>query len=251
MRVTILGSGTNVHPRRAAAGYLVRTDRMFLLDFGPRTLANLMKTGVDRHRITHVLFSHFHADHFSDFITFFFDAVIHTKYEGGHRPDMTLIGPRGSTRLLKTILATFPGFASAPFRVFFKEAGDRSFTIGDTRIHPRTMTHVKNLHCVGYRVEYRGKAVAYSGDTQYCDNLVRLCRKADLALLDCSAPANRPSPVHLHAGQCGLVAEQAAAGRLILSHFYPIADRYDVQAQAAEEFGGPVQKARDLLTISL
>jgi ribonuclease BN (tRNA processing enzyme) len=64
IRVTVLGSGTNVHPTRAAAGYLVQTDQTFLLDFGPRTLSNLITSGVDRHRITHILFSHFHADHF-------------------------------------------------------------------------------------------------------------------------------------------------------------------------------------------
>ena len=92
MRLTILGSGTNVHPTRAAAGYLVRTDHTILLDFGPRTLANLLKTGVNRHRITHILFSHYHADHFSDFITYFFDAMIFTKYKEAkatadrHRP---------------------------------------------------------------------------------------------------------------------------------------------------------------------
>ena len=251
MRVTILGSGTNVHPARAAAGYLIRTDQTLVLDFGPRTLMNLIKSGVDRHRVTHVLFSHFHADHFSDFITFFFDAVIYAKYESGRRPDLTLIGPRGTIRLLKTIMASFPSFASAPFRVHFKEVGDRRFAIGDTTIQPRTMTHVKDLHCVGYRVEYGRKGLAYSGDTEYCENLVRLCRDVDLALLDCSFPANKPGPVHLHAGQCGLVADQASVGQLVLSHFYPVADRYDVRGQAAELFGGPVRKARDLMTITL
>ena len=72
IRVTVLGSGTNVHPTRAAAGYLIQTDQIFLLDFGPRTLTNLINSGVDRHRVTHILFSHFHADHFADFIPFFF-----------------------------------------------------------------------------------------------------------------------------------------------------------------------------------
>ena len=52
MRITILGSGTNVHPARAAAGYLVRTDQTILLDFGPRTLANL-KQGI--RELPHVL----------------------------------------------------------------------------------------------------------------------------------------------------------------------------------------------------
>jgi ribonuclease BN (tRNA processing enzyme) len=80
---------------------------------------------------------------------------------------------------------------------------------------------------------------------------VRLCGDADLAILDCSFPASRPNPVHLHAGQCGQVAREAGVGKLMLSHFYPIADRYDVKAQAGEAFGGPIMKARDLLQIKM
>jgi len=47
------------------------------------------------------------------------------------------------------------------------------------------------------------------------------------------------------------VAHEAGAGRLVLSHFYPIAERYDVQAQAAEAFAGPIVAARDLLRIKV
>lgn len=251
MRLTILGSGTNLHPARAASGYLVRTDRAILLDFGPRTLMNLMKTGVNRHRITHILFSHFHADHFSDFITFFFDAIIFTKYEGGTRAPLTVVGPRGTRQLFRALFAALPGFSRAPFSLRFMEVSDRPFWIGKTKVRPSTVTHSPRLHCLGYRLEYGGKALAYSGDSQYCQSLVRLCGDADLAVLDCSFPANRPGPVHLHAGQCGQVAQEAGVGRLVLSHFYPIADRYDVKAQAAEAFGGTILKAEDMLALRL
>lgn len=249
MRLTILGSGTNVHPTRAASGYLVQTDQLILLDFGPRTLMNLIKSGVDRHRITHVLFSHFHADHFSDFITFFFDALIHTKHEGGRRPDLTLIGPKGAGPLLRSIMATFPSFSNPPFGVRIREVGGRPFRIGDTLVVPKPVVHVPDLNCVGYRLEYNGKVVVYSGDAQYCDSLVRLCREADVAVLDCSFPANKPGPVHMHAGECGRVAREAGVGCLVLSHFYPVADRYDVKAQAGEEYGGRIRRGKDLLTL--
>lgn len=251
MRVTILGSGTNMHPSRAASGYLVQTDQAMLLDFGPRTLMNLIKSGVDRHRITHILFSHFHADHFSDFITFFFDALIYTKHEGGRRPDLTLIGPKGTKSLINSMMATFPSFSNPPFGVRIKEVGSRPFDVGDTLVIPKPVRHVPDLNCVGYRLEYNKKAVVYSGDAQYCDSLVRLCHDADAAVLDCSFPANKPGPVHMHAGECGLVAREAGVGCLVLSHFYPVADRYDVKAQAAEEYGGTIRKGKDLLTITL
>jgi ribonuclease BN (tRNA processing enzyme) len=251
MRLTILGSGTNVHPTRAAAGYLVRTDHTMLLDFGPRTLANLLKTGVNRHHITHILFSHYHADHFSDFITYFFDAVVFTKYQQGRRPPLTVIGPHGTKQLFRTLIVTLPSFKEARFAVQFKEVSDRPFWVGRTKIVPRTVTHSPDIHCVGYRIEYGGKALAYSGDSQYCSNLVRLCGGANLAVLDCSFPANRPGPVHLHAGQCGQVAKEAGVGQLVLSHFYPIAERYDVKSQAGEAYGGKILRARDRLTIRL
>ena len=251
MRLTILGSGTNVHPTRAAAGYLIHTDQVMLLDFGPRTLMNLVKTGVNRHRITHILFSHYHADHFSDFITYLFDEIIFAKFEGGSRPPLTVMGPPGTGRLFRTMFGVLPGFDQAPFPVRYRDLGDRAFRIGATKIIPTTVLHAPGLHCLGYRVEYQGRALAYSGDSQYCAPLVRLCGDADLAVLDCSFPASRPNPVHLHAGQCGQVAREAGVGRLILSHFYPIAERYDVRAQAGEAFDGSITKARDLLRIEL
>lgn len=250
MRVTILGSGTNLHPHRAAAGYLVATDQILLLDFGPRTLMNLLKTGTDRHQICHLLFSHYHADHFSDFITFFFDAVIHSKFSG-KRPDLSIIGPRGTKRLFRTMLRAFPSFNAGTFRIRIREVADRSFRIGETRVTPCTVVHSDRLHCVGYRVEHSGKVLAYSGDSQYCESLIGLCRGADVAILDCSFPENRPGIGHMHAGQCGQVAHRAAVGHLILSHFYPIAERYDVKRQAGRHFKDRISLGRDLMSVVL
>jgi ribonuclease BN (tRNA processing enzyme) len=251
MRLTILGSGTNVHPARAAAGYLVHTDQLLLLDFGPRTLMNLLRSGANRHRITHILFSHYHADHFSDFVTYLFDEMIFTKFEGGVRPPLTVMGPRGTGRLFRTMFGMLPGFDQAPFPVHYRDLEHRSVQVGATTVRPFPVLHTPGLPCLGYRIEHREKVLAYSGDSQYCAPLVRLCGDADLAVLDCSFPASRPNPVHLHAGQCGQVAREAGVRRLVLSHFYPIAERYDVRAQAGEAFGGPIVKARDLLKLTV
>ena len=250
MKLTILGSGTNVHPTRAAAGYLVKTDHVLLFDFGPRTLKNLMKAGVNRHRIRHILFSHFHADHFADFVHFFFDAVFYSRFIG-KRPDLTIIGPRGTRKLFGIMLKNFPGFNAARFKTTIREVRDQTFTIGRTRITARTVEHSARLHCLGYRIEYGKKALAYSGDSLYCKSLVQLCRKADVAVLDCSFPANRPGPNHLHAGDCGRVAQEAGVKRLILSHFYPIAERYDVKWQAGRHFKGRIIMGRDLLSTAI
>jgi ribonuclease BN (tRNA processing enzyme) len=251
MRLTILGSGTNVHPTRAAAGYLVQTDHLLLFDFGPRTLKNLMQTGVNRHRIRHILFSHFHADHFADFVHFFFDAVFHSRFVG-RRPDLTIIGPRGTQKLFGVMLKNFPGFSAARFKTTIREVSDQTFAIGRTRITARTVEHSKRLHCLGYRIEYKGKVLVYSGDSMYCKSLVQLCRNADVVVLDCSFPIQRQETTnHMHAGDCGRVAQEAGVKRLILSHFYPVAECYDVKAQAARHFTGRIIKGRDLLSTAI
>jgi ribonuclease BN (tRNA processing enzyme) len=250
MKLTILGSGTNVHPTRAAAGYLVKTDQLLLFDFGPRTLKNLMKAGVNRHAIRHILFSHFHADHFADFVHFFFDAVFHSKFVG-KRPDLMIIGPRGTKKLFGVMLKNFPGFSTAQFKTAIREVNDRTFMLGRTRITARTVEHSRRLHCLGYRIEHGGKVLAYSGDAMDCAGLRQLCRQADVAVLDCSFPIQRRGPNHMHAGDCGKVAEAAGVKRLILSHFYPIAERYDVKRQAALHFRGRIAKGRDLMTLKV
>ena len=250
MRLIVLGSGTNLHPKRAAAGYLVETDHLCLFDFGPRTLMNLLKIDVDRHRLQHFFFSHYHADHFSDFITFFFDAVIHATLVGPH-PPLTIYGPRGTRRLFMTILKEFPSFSPTPFAVRIKELTDQTIQLGETRITAGTVVHSSRLHCQGYRVEYRGKVLAYSGDAEYCAGVVRLCQEADVAVLDCSYPAQRPGKGHMTARDCGRVAQEAGVKRLILSHFYPVAERYNLIGQASEEFEGQVAMARDRMRIDI
>ena len=80
---------------------------------------------------------------------------------------------------------------------------------------------------------------------------MELCEGADVAVLDCSFPTQRPGANHMHAGDCGRVAREAGVKRLVLSHFYPVAERYDVVAQAGRTFGGRITMARDRMRITL
>src|SRR5438128_2966008 len=162
MRLTVLGSGTNVHPARAAAGYLVETDQVLLFDFGPRTLMNLIKVGADRHRLRHIFFTHYHTDHFADFLTFFFDAVVHAK-SVAPRPGLTIYGPRGTRRLFGTLLKVIPGFSRALFPITITELMDRTIRLRRTRVTAGTVRHSRSLHCQGYRVAHDGAVFTYSG----------------------------------------------------------------------------------------
>ncbi len=253
MRITILGSGTNLHPTRAAAGYLIETDHPFLLDFGPRTLMNLLRCTVDLHAIEHLFFTHHHADHVADFIPFFFDTVITAKINpsSSARKALNIFGPTGTRRMFGSIFRTFPAFTPSPFPVHIWNLGETSVIIGKTKIFTKYMTHTPSLRCLGYRIEYGGRAFAYSGDAQYSQNLVDMCRDVDIAVLDCSFPLEKPGEKHMNARDCGRVANEAGVKTLILSHFYPVCEVYDVKGQCAEVFGGKIIVGKDRMRLKV
>ena len=55
----------------------------------------------------------------------------------------------------------------------------------------------------------------------------------------------------LSATDAGQAAHAAGAGRLLLTHFWPGNDRHQSQAEAAEEFTGPILIADEDLVIPL
>ncbi|HNP61334.1 MAG TPA: hypothetical protein PKM72_10860, partial [Nitrospirales bacterium] len=63
--------------------------------------------------------------------------------------------------------------------------------------------------------------------------------------------SHQPGGSHMHAEECGKVAEKANAKKLVLSHFYEAADRSNVVAQARRFFSGPIIKGKDLLTFQI
>ena len=246
MKVIVLGSGTNVPSRRAAAGYLVKTDTNFVMDFGYRTFYNLSQV-TDRKKISHILISHLHPDHYEDFIPFFQNAVYESKKSS--RKDVTVIGPPGTKRLFSAML-NFPSFDGAKFKTRVREIPEGTFSIGKTKIVAKKVDHVPYLHCLGYRIEYSGKAIAYSGDAVLCEALVELCRNCDVAILDCSFPKNHPTGNHLGAINCGKVASEAGVKKLVLSHLYPACNGRDMAKECREVFNGEVIIAEDLMKIT-
>lgn len=97
----------------------------------------------------------------------------------------------------------------------------------------------------------RGRRLAVSGDTRPCPATVEAAREADLLVHEATfgdaEEARAAETTHSTAREAGRVAREAGVRRLVLTH---LSTRYDVDpsplaAQAAEEFAGPVEVARD------
>jgi len=112
---------------------------------------------------------------------------------------------------------------------------------------------------VGYRIEYKGHSIVYSGDTSSkTPNMVTLASGADVLIYDTSIMDVAPSPVfqalHTTPMRMGQVAAAAGVKTLVLSHITPITEpnldaiKSEIRAQG---FTGRIRVAHDLKVFNL
>jgi ribonuclease Z len=103
----------------------------------------------------------------------------------------------------------------------------------------------------------RGRRVAVTGDTRPCAATVEAARGVDLLVHECTfgdgEAARAVETTHSTAREAARVARDAGVERLVLTH---LSTRYDADpspllAQAAEEFPGAIEVARDGLVLEL
>jgi ribonuclease BN (tRNA processing enzyme) len=105
---------------------------------------------------------------------------------------------------------------------------------------------------LAYRIESaEGRVVVYSGDTQFCEELVRLAGKADLLVCESSFPDEWPCRGHMTPSLAGKTARLAGVRRLVLTHLNPVCEPEDILAQCRKEFHGELAVAEDLMRIEL
>lgn len=106
---------------------------------------------------------------------------------------------------------------------------------------------------LAYRIQLAdgGGALALSGDADAGLGLVDAARDAAWFVCDAAFPDAAYEPGHLTPGRAGRVASAARAQRLLLTHFYPACDGYDLAAQARATYAGEVTLAADLLRVTV
>ncbi len=251
MEITIIGSGTCVPSlRRAAPCILTDTGgKKILLDTGPGSIWQMLKAGITINDIEVIIYSHFHIDHIADLAPFIFAS----KYSPGifRTKDLTVVGPPG----LKEIYGYFTkacGQWIIPqhFTIHWIEATAQSIEFPSFVI--KTAPTVHTDRSIAIRIEDRqGTCVVYSGDSDYCKDLIRIAHNADLLILECAFPEHMKSEGHLIPSLAGKIACEAQCKRLLLTHFYPPCDKEDLLPPLRTEFSGEVILAEDLLKITV
>ncbi|MDA2938365.1 MBL fold metallo-hydrolase [Acidobacteria bacterium AH-259-A15] len=251
MRVTILGSGTSIpHPERSSPGFVIRFDRTaILVDPSSGSLHRAEKYGTPIKDIDCVLFSHYHPDHTGDLGPLLF-ALKNPEYFDVKK--LTLIGPPGLEDLHRGLLDLYGSWVQLEEeRLKIREIYDDQLKFPDWTVRSLPVLHTKNS--VGYRfIDSQGKVFAYSGDTDYCKDLLELTEAADAALIEAAQPSELKVEGHLTPKLAGKVAQRAGVRQLIITHLYPVCDDYDLLAEIRSSgYQGPAAIARDGMEIRL
>jgi ribonuclease BN (tRNA processing enzyme) len=249
VRLLVLGSnGTYPTPGCPCSGFLVEAgSTALMLDAGPGTVAALQAAGAVA-RLSALLVTHAHPDHCADVFSLFNLLRMGPEPRSG----LPALAPAGLAAGLARFLGA--GEDHSFHRVFDWQtvaAGDR-VGIGDLELTFGLADHqVTTLvtSCAG-----GGRRLVYSADTGPGGDLAALAAGADLLLCEATfqgEPEGAGWPYHLSAAGAGVLAREAGARRLLLTHLSPMLDPERSVAEAAAVFGGPVEWAAPGLEVEV
>ena len=266
--VQILGSGgPAINRDRASASYLlwIGNQARILVDMGGGAFLRFGQSQAKLSDLSLVAVSHLHPDHISDL-----PALLWLSHRA-RKDSLPIAGPSGND-----VAPSFPAFLS---RLFDEKNGAFQLlgsTLGApqgqsgggvrldvgvvdvTKAEPSivfdregvTVTALGiphgSLPTLAYRVQTRDVSVVFSSDqTGTNPRFVEFARGAHVLVMHLAIAAGTTNPLHAAPAVVGRVAQEAAVGRLIVSHI----GQFDLDAAVAEIkkfYTGPLTVGADL-----
>ncbi len=200
LRVVVCGSASPLgnDPNRAQACIAVMTPEHFLLfDVGARSPMRIAQAMLPMNRLDGVFLTHFHSDHIAAL-----PDVNLTTWVRGRKASLPVYGPQG----IDTVISGFNQAysldaqyrtahhgevilppAAGPMRAVEVATDGIAWQDDLLTVTAFSVDHAPINPAVGYRIDYRGRSVVISGDTNASDSLFAAAQNADLLLHDALA----------------------------------------------------------------
>jgi ribonuclease BN (tRNA processing enzyme) len=223
-----------------------------VVDLGSGTFPELRRH-VDYRLLDGVVLSHGHLDHFLD--------VFALRYALAYNPvapdrQLPLWLPPGGLVLLGRLAEAIADVDSGEFLSVFdlhQYEPDDVLTIGELRF--RFFPTVHYVPCWAMRIANGVDGdLFYTADTGPAANLATAAQGSQIVVAEGTERGNSQEPFqsrgHLTPAEAGVLAREAGAEVLVLSHLWAEDDPFQAVADAARMFGGPVELATPGLRLS-
>ena len=220
LEVTVLGAGDAfASGGRLQAGYVIEVDGAhILMEAGPTLLPALKRARINPADLDLILISHLHGDHFAG-LPFL---MLQYMWESPRKRMLTIAGPRHLEQRTRALFHNmYPGMNTHPLmrKVRFVELDvGRTARVGPAHVATIRTPHTKPDVSLALRMTFAGKSLAFSGDSGWTEELVRISAGADLFLCECTYFDSDHLEFHLNYPTIERNRGRFTAERMVLTH---------------------------------
>jgi ribonuclease Z len=217
-----------------------------LVDCSGNTWVRLNKVGIDHEDVTDIVLTHSHPDHISGI-----PALLMNFWLMGRKELLRIFGLHHTLDCIEKMMGlyeweTWPDFFPVAFHRLPYQVMTEVLENDDFRIFSSPVKHI--VPTIGLRIESlnNGAVIAYSCDTEPCEQVIELSKNADILLHEATGRAYG----HSSAAQAGEMAQEAGARSLYFVHYPPHQfDSPKAITEAKKNFVGEVKYAWDYMEL--
>jgi len=238
VQLTFIGSGDAFSSggRLQSGIHLATPEQGLLLDCGATLLAGLQRCGLTTEQIDNLAISHLHGDHFGGIPFLLLDALFVQQ----RRKPLNIFGPAGlKERVAASCHSLYSGAldGTLPFLVNYHTLTPTKNTVTQSfKISTFAARHGLHAAACSLRIELAGRIIAYSGDTEWHPDLIRLAQGSDLFICECCTYDTAISG-HLNYLTLAQHLLELDTNRMILTHTGPQIDaqRHLIELEVAQD----------------
>ena len=219
MQLTVVGCGDAFGSggRLQTCFHVATASGAFLIDCGASALIGMQRAGLAPNDVGTILISHLHGDHFSGLVWW----LLHAQHVGRRTAPLLIAGPAGTeARLEQCCEVLFPGSTAQPRRFalsFQAITAGKPCAVGALQLTAFPVSHPSGAPSHALRIEADGRAIGFSGDTEWVEALTDCARDTALFITECYA-YDRLSRYHMNWRALAPNLGRLRASRIMLSH---------------------------------
>ena len=226
-RIDFLGTGNAFTPFGRLHALAI-IDKKILIDTPPTLITQLRTSGIKTSDISHLLFTHWHADHTFGFPFF----LLERKYISDTKREKDLniyLRPGGKEFLTNLCNIGFPGSLENDIDDIanWNEMETIELTNTDWKFERFPVCHTPETDPHGYELTHKsGFVLLHCGDSGPCDEIEKRAKNADAVVLEMGMPDIGEFPYHHTPNDVRKFSERFPETLILVTHNYASSENH-------------------------